>query len=111
MKKVITDLVTINPWVIVKGSTRGCGIRYVMSGKSARGQHFPIETNPTSPSNTSCSLQGRTSRVFRMTLRSRPSMGWFADVWECSACCGLDLEAAFDQMQRLVSAREQQHGQ
>jgi len=107
MKQAITELVTIDGWVIVKGSTRGCGNRYVMTGKTPSGESLSIETNPVSASNQTCSFQVGSSRVFQMKLRSRGGMGWFADAWDNSASSGVDLESKFERLQGIAVGKEQ----
>lgn len=112
MNEIITELVKIEGPVIVTGSTRGCNTRYKMWARTACGELRRIETNPTSESNFTCSIKGRTSSIYRMVLRSRGGMPWIADAWDNSASYGVDLEAEFANLKAAIAAnKEQNYGQ
>lgn len=110
-KQLITVLVKVQPTVIVKGSTRGCGRRYVVRCHTAQGKYLHIATNPTSPSNFSCDLHTRAMRILRVALRRTDEFGGIADGWDDSRSCGTDLEAAFAHEQAQANTEEQNHGQ
>lgn len=94
---------------IIKGSTRGCRVRFVIRGETASGEYVRVETNPCSASNTECDLHNRNPLFMRLAIREKRMATPVADWWETSCSSGKDLEAEFDGQKRIVD-REQNHG-
>lgn len=97
--------------VIVKGSTRGCGWRYVLRGVTPQGELVRVETNPCSESNWTCDIHKRTAVVFQVVVRAVGVVTPIADRWATSASCGADLESEFARQKAIFTTREQVHGQ
>lgn len=110
-KQLVSVLVEVEPMVILKGSVRGCGLRYVLRCTTAQGKYFRIVTNPTSSSNFSCDLHNRAIRILRLALRRTDEFSGIADGWDDSSSCGTDLEAAFAHEQAEANTKGENHGQ
>ena len=110
MKTDRTVLLKLN-MIIVKGSTRGCGLRYVMRGVTPQGEHLRIETNPCSESNRTCDIHKQAAPVFQLAIREARLANPIADQWETSLSSGNDLEWEFEHQKSLVNNQEQDHGQ
>ena len=108
MKKTRTVLVKHDGIVFVKGSTRGCGIRYTLCGYTPFGEYMRIDTNPASLSNDTCDIH---CNFLRVTVREKGLASCIADEWESSASSGDDLELEFEHQKSLVNNQEQDHGQ
>jgi hypothetical protein len=111
MKKTRTVLMKIEWMIIVKGSTRGCGHRYVLRGHTPQGEFLRVETNPCSLSNQACAFGRRNPRVFEIVVREEGLATPIADFWETSESSGRDLEAEFASQQADFLNREQDHEQ
>lgn len=109
MKRIRTVLVRLDGFIVVKGSTRGCGLRYILRGKTALGEYMKIDTNPTSLSNYSCDIHKLTSSTLRVTVREKGLASCIADKWESSASSGEDLESEFAHQRANAANREQDH--
>jgi hypothetical protein len=110
MKKNRTILLK-RTWVyIVKGSTRGCGLRYILNGETPDGESMRMETNPCSESNWTCDLHNNGARFFRVAVREVGVMTPIADKWETSVTSGVDLEAEFQREKADAANKEQQNG-
>ncbi len=96
--------------VISKGSTRGCGRRYVLRGETPQGEFVRVETNPCSESNWTCDINTRTARIFQVMVREVGVMTPVADQWASSASSGMDLESEFARQKSIAAHKEQDHG-
>lgn len=111
MKKQLQNvLVRVSPMVVVKGSTRGCGRRYVLRSQTADGLSLHIETNPSSQSNFTCDLRERKIHVLQVALRLTNEFGGIADAWDDSQSCDIDLEAEFASQQTKIIPKEKNNG-
>jgi hypothetical protein len=110
MKTERTILLRLN-MIHVKGSTRGCGVRYVMHGETPQGEHLRIETNPCSESNQTCHLRQRVPKVLKLAIREKWLAHPIADQWETSLSSGSDLESEFKRQCALANSQGQDHGQ
>lgn len=97
--------------IVVKGSTRGCGVRFSLHGVTPEGHPMRIETNPCSPSNQTCPFGISNPRIFELVFREERLATPIADFWETSASSGRDLEAEFASQQADFLNKEQGHGQ
>lgn len=96
---------------IVKGSTRGCGRRFVLFGVTPQGESLRIETNPCSDSNRTCDIRQKVPRVFKLAIREKRLANPIADQWETSLSSGIDLESEFARQWAIVNSQGQDHGQ
>lgn len=110
MKTDRTVLLKLN-MIHVKGSTRGCGMRYVMHGETPQGEYLRIETNPCSESNQACPLRQRVPKVFKLAIREKRLANPIADHWETSLSSGTDLESEFKRQWAIANSQGQDHGQ
>lgn len=111
MKTNRTILLQRTCMFISKGSTRGCGSRYVLIGNTPEGERMRIETNPVSESNWTCDIHKQSAIFFRLGVREVGVMTPVADWWETSASSGEDLEAEFERHKAAATNQEQDHGQ
>ena len=111
MKTDRTILLQRTCMFITKGSTRGCGRRYVLIGNTPQGECMRVETNPGSESNWTCDIRKQSAIFFRVGVREVGVMSPVADWWETSASSGEDLEAEFERQKSVASNQEQDHGQ
>jgi hypothetical protein len=95
---------------ISKGSTRGCGRRYVLRGITPQGEIVRVETNPCSESNWTCDFHTRTAVVFQVVVRAVDVVQPVADQWATSASSGVDLESEFERQKAIATTQEKIHG-
>ena len=111
MKTNRTVLIKLTFPPIVKGSTRGCGRRYVLRGDTPQGEWMRVETNPTSESNWTCDIHKQTALIFRVAVREVGVATPIANRWESSASSGQDHVSEFANQQAIAATKEQDHGE
>lgn len=97
--------------IVGRGSTRGCGRRFVLFGVTPQGESLRIETNPCSDSNRTCDIRQKVPRVFKLAIREKRLANPIADQWETSLSSGNDLESEFKRQWALANNQGQDHGQ